>query len=130
MPRYSQANLTRAAVNSLGAHQLPDVVSALTQAMKASRLALDANLMASQLATELYKSQGHLAASVISAFPVGANLKKQLTTFLKNLSGASSVTISYAIDPALLGGLIISTPVGVLNISLKNQLTQLHTLVL
>ena len=130
MPRYSQTNLARAAVTVLDTYKLSDVTAALAQAMKQQRLGLDAALMASQLASQLYKSQGHLAASVISAHPVSAALKKHLTTFLAKLSGASSVIISYELDPKLLGGLIISTPVGVLNISIKQQLNQLHTLAL
>lgn len=122
MSKYSQQTLARATTTLFHKHSQSAIVEALAIELRRLHLKVNVNVMASRLAQELLKTRGHLVATVSSAHTLSPDSQKRIEKFLKTMAHAKTMDISYEIDSRLLGGLEITTPIGVLHLSLKRQL--------
>ena len=73
------------------------------------------------IATE---QRGEVAADVVSAHPLTAPQKSELSAALKGVTG-KEVVISAAVDPSLLGGLVVKIGSRQIDTSLKTKLNSL-----
>lgn len=73
------------------------------------------------IATE---QRGEVAADVVSAHPLTAPQKSELSAALKGVTG-KDVVISAAVDPSLLGGLVVKIGSRQIDTSLKTKLNSL-----
>lgn len=71
--------------------------------------------------------KGVVQASIVSAFDLTAETKKELETFVKAQTKATHVSLSNMVDPAVLGGVKISIPGRELDQTVARQLTVLKT---
>lgn len=82
-------------------------------------------LIANDIAREIFAQSGELLVDVTSSHELAENVRKDLKKALANNTGAKSVVLNEQIDPSLIGGLIAQTPDAVLDISVRSQLKQL-----
>jgi F-type H+-transporting ATPase subunit delta len=87
-----------------------------------------ADLIANDIAHELFVQNGQLLVQVESARPLVDGVRQALTDTLKQETGASQVLLDEHIDPALLGGLIARTPDALLDASVRTKLQQIATI--
>lgn len=71
--------------------------------------------------------KGHVQASVISAFDLTAEVKKELEAFVKSKTDATKVSLSNMVDPSVIGGVKITIPGRELDQTVAHQLTVLKT---
>ncbi len=91
-------------------------------------LAEDADLLMNDVARELFAQDGRLMVHVASARPLSETIRAELKTYLRAATDAKHVEMSESVDPALLGGLVASTPEGELDLSVKSRLRQLASI--
>ena len=84
----------------------------------------EATLMVRDIESALAE-RGVLLADVATSRELAADTKKEITDYLKQLSGASSVEMRSHVDPHLLGGVRIDTPGNRLDKTLRHRLNQL-----
>jgi len=71
--------------------------------------------------------KGIVQASVVSAFELSSETKKQLEEFVKTKTKATNVSLSNVVDPKVLGGVKITLPGRELDQTVAHQLTVLKT---
>jgi len=69
--------------------------------------------------------RGVLLADVATSHELASDTKKEITDYLKQMSGASHVHIRSHVDPHLLGGVRIDTPGQQRDTTLRRKLNQL-----
>lgn len=69
--------------------------------------------------------RGVLVADVRSAHDLTASIKRELTAFLADTTGAKTVQLRESIDPTLIGGVQVETPSATLDTTIKHKLQQL-----
>ncbi|HWZ65259.1 MAG TPA: F0F1 ATP synthase subunit delta [Patescibacteria group bacterium] len=72
--------------------------------------------------------KGYLYTEVSSAYALDDASRGNLSAFLKNQTGASTVELDERVDPTLLSGVIIRTPDKELDTSAKRKLRRLASL--
>lgn len=88
----------------------------------------EAELIANDIARELYRQAGQLLVRVESARPLSSSIKSELTKLLSMATNAKQVELAETINPELLGGLIARTPDAVTDLSVRTKLKQLATI--
>jgi len=88
----------------------------------------EAGLIINDIEHELYTQDGQLLVNVTSARPLTADVRKSLTAILADRTGATDITLTEAIDPALLGGLVARTADAELDASVRTKLNRLATI--
>ncbi|HEY8886654.1 MAG TPA: F0F1 ATP synthase subunit delta [Candidatus Microsaccharimonas sp.] len=71
--------------------------------------------------------KGIVLASIVSAFDLSAETKKELEAFVKTKTKAAQVSLSNIVDPNVLGGVKITIPGRELDQTVARQLTVLKT---
>lgn len=89
-----------------------------------SKRTREAMLMVRDIESAL-ADRGVLLADVSTSRELAADTKKEITDYLKQESGASSVQLRSHVDPYLLGGVRIDTPGQRLDATLRHKLNQL-----
>lgn len=89
-----------------------------------SRRTREATLMVRDIESAL-ADRGVLLADVSTSRELAADTKKEITDYLKQVSGASSVELRSHVDLHLLGGVRIDTPGNRLDKTLRHRLNQL-----
>jgi F-type H+-transporting ATPase subunit delta len=84
-----------------------------------------AELIANDIAREVFKQRGELLVEVTSAYKMSETVRKDLQNALTAATGAKDVTFSEQVDPELIGGLVAQTPDAILDVSVRSQLKQL-----
>ncbi|MFQ6540120.1 MULTISPECIES: ATP synthase F1 subunit delta [Aphanothece] len=75
---------------------------------------------------ELYRELRNIAlATVTSATPLSDQQQQELTAKVKDLAGTDAVEIDLQVDPALIGGFIVSVGSQVIDASLSGQVRRL-----
>lgn len=69
--------------------------------------------------------KGYLFATITTSKTSSDITKKQVIQFLKNLPDVSNVECQWKIDPKIIGGIIIDTPKGTLDASIKGRLSKI-----
>ena len=85
----------------------------------------EVDLVVNDIAHELFEQKGELLVDVTSARPLTDTVKSELTRVLKDATAAKEVTLTEAVDPSLVGGLIARTPDAQLDASVRTKLKQL-----
>lgn len=87
-----------------------------------------ATQLVQDIARELLRQEGHLAASVRSAHPLTDELRAELAAYLSAKTGAKTIDLSETVEADLLTGLIVKTPDYELNTTARAKLRQLNTI--
>jgi ATP synthase F1 delta subunit len=88
----------------------------------------EADLIVNDIEHELYTQDGQLVVNVTSARPLTAAVRTSLTNLLSDSTNAKKVTITEAVDPDLLGGLVAKTADAELDASVRTKLNRLATI--
>ncbi|MGH7157542.1 MAG: F0F1 ATP synthase subunit delta [Candidatus Saccharimonadales bacterium] len=88
----------------------------------------EAELLAQDIALELFVQGGQLSVDVVSARGLSEGVKAELVKMFKAATGASRVSLAERRDPSLIGGLIARTPSAVADLSVRTKLKQLATI--
>lgn len=68
--------------------------------------------------------KGYVFATITTAYPVAGDAKAQIEKYIKRLSGAKNVECDYFIDRQIIGGVVIETPVGTFDASVRHKLAK------
>lgn len=101
------------------------IIKQLAAYLIETKQARQMNLMVREVESAL-SERGVLVADVASTHELGANLTREIESFLKQSTGAEKVSLRKTIDKSLIGGLRINTPGASLDTSIKNKLQQLR----
>ncbi len=88
----------------------------------------EAELVAQNIAHELFVQGGQLSVDVVSARALSDGARAELVKMLKTATGASHVSLAERQDPSLLGGLVARTPNAVADLSVRTKLKQIATI--
>lgn len=88
----------------------------------------EAEVLAQDIAHELFVQGGQLSVDVVSARALSSGVKAELVQMLKSATGASHVSMSERYDPSLIGGLVARTPNAQLDLSVRTKLKQIATI--
>ncbi len=110
MIAYSTTQIARGFIKLMDKYPRKKLIGALAQELVRHRRQRAAEIVVHQIARQLLLQRRHLLAEVVSAHPLPAAVKKQVSNFLKNQSGATEISLRTRLDPALLGGVIVRAP--------------------
>ena len=68
---------------------------------------------------------GYVTARITTARPLAETARREIEEFIKAQTGASSVEITTAVDPTLIGGVRIETPEAELDASVRTKLARM-----
>lgn len=88
----------------------------------------EAELLARDIAHELFVQGGQLSVDVVSARALSDGVKAELVKMFKATTGASHISMSERQDSNLVGGLIARTPNAQLDLSVRTKLKQIATI--
>lgn len=88
----------------------------------------EAELVAQDIAHELFVQGGQLSVDVVSARVLSDGARAELVKMFKTATGASHVSLAERQDPSLLGGLVARTPNAQLDLSVRTKLKQIATI--
>jgi F-type H+-transporting ATPase subunit delta len=88
-----------------------------------------ADAFINDLAEELYNQTGKLVVEVTSARQLSDEARDNLVKYLQESGDAKTVELHESVDESLIGGLIAKTPSAELDISLRNTLRQLTSII-
>jgi F-type H+-transporting ATPase subunit delta len=103
-------------------------IRALAAYLMENEIAEEADLIANDIAHELYKQGGVLLATVESARPLGDRVKDELQNLLTKATSAKHIELTEKLNPELLGGAVIRTPDMAADFSVRTKLKQLATI--
>jgi len=75
----------------------------------------------------ILSDKGIVSGSVLSAHELTESTKQAIQEYVADVSKAKSVTLSYQLDPAVIGGYKVSLPGLQIDRTISHQLTQLKT---
>lgn len=101
------------------------VVSDLAAYIVEHRLHSQLELILADVAANL-ATLGHIEATVTTARPLTAELKQELTNYIKRIEKVNDITLNESVDPALLGGVIVETPGKRFDASIATKLKRLR----
>ena len=104
------------------------IIKATAAYMVEHKMADQPHIFINDLARELQRQTGHLSAELVTAFPAGASLLKQLEAAIKTMTGAKTIDLEVSHDAELLGGFIIRTPEAMVDRTIRQQLSQLRNI--
>lgn len=101
------------------------VVAGLAAYVVEHRLHGSLELILADIATNLAQL-GHVEATVTTARPLDPGLKKEVLDYIAQMENATDIALHEAIDPAILGGVIIETPRKRFDASVATKLKRLR----
>lgn len=127
MPKLSRRRIARELVRLMTEQpgRTPELIRQTAAYLVQSKQAGAAHLLVSDIADELFERRRELSADIQTAFGLQDGTHAAVVAMLKRRTGASSVTLNESVNPALIGGVVISTPGLHLDASVKRQLKQL-----
>lgn len=84
-----------------------------------------AGMVMDDIALELEAATGHSSAEVRTAFALSPDNRRKLEDYIKRVTGADSVELTFTQDKSLLGGMVIRTPRYEYDASVRHKLNQL-----
>lgn len=106
--------------------QTANIAKSLAAYMVANRLTGQLEMLLGDIAYELAQEKRHLYATVTTARKLDTGLKQQITRFLAKEFDTKDIELVADIDPALIGGAIITAPDVQLDMSVRNKLRRLR----
>lgn len=85
----------------------------------------EADMIANDIAHELFAQGGTLLVSVTTARELGTVIRESLKELLAEQTGAQQLEFAEHTDPGILGGLVARTPDAVLDVSVRSKLNRL-----
>ena len=101
-------------------------IRALAAYLIQQRRTRELDLVLNDIALLVQQKYGRVYAKVTSAHVVDESLRHNLVSLIKQLSKASAVEVSPALDPDLISGVKIETPQFQLDLSVRAKLNQLR----
>lgn len=102
-----------------------EVMRATAHVLQKQRRVGERDLLLRDIAEERLAAQGVVEATVTSARPLSASVKKDITKWLQAYYAASDVKSQYAQDDSLIGGAKIETPRHRFKFSIADRFTSL-----
>lgn len=125
MATIPRTRLAHTAVQLLEKYSVKQVAQALANMLVQQRKVRETDWLLQDISAELLRNKQHVTATLTSAHPLSKKTTKAITDLLKQYYQAKTVTLTTTIDPTLLGGFLVTTPVGEIDTTLKYALNQL-----
>lgn len=125
MQRYSRRKLAQAFVRLLGTHSPAVAIKALAQTLIADGRLKEMDIIVQAIAVEMLRERHHLMAQVTTARAVSSACKTQLIGQLKKITGATTVSIDYTLEPTTVGGISVTLPEGTMDSLVTTTLNRL-----
>lgn len=127
MNKLSRTSLAKAFVRLLDDHKQTDLVAALAHQLVISRRVSEADLIVKDIARELLRQKKHLELAIATAHPLSLALLKLIEEAMQQEYKAQTVSSQTRHDPLLLGGMVVETPEGSRDLSIRHKLERLQT---
>ncbi len=108
--------------------EAPAIMKSLAAYLLENHMLHEADAIMNDIADELMKQAGLLSVEVTSARPLDDTVRGNLIAYLKKTTGAKEVDLREAVDEQLIGGVIVRTPSGEIDVSIRTKLRQLTAL--
>lgn len=130
MAKVSRRRLASAVVGLLRdkPNERQQIMQALAAYLVVTKQHKQWDLVLLDIARELAASDGHIYAEVSSAFPLDADARKQLQTYLQRATKAATVELNEQVDASLLAGMIVRTADYECDTSARTKLNRLSSL--
>lgn len=125
MEKLSRKRLATAFVRLVGEVPLPQLMRSLAAEVIRNHLTQHIDALVSDIGQQLLLQRRQLHASVSSARPLAQGTVTIIKKTLQQMTNAHSVQLDLAVDPSLVGGVVIRTPGSEINASLMATLKQL-----
>lgn len=126
MKPHSKKALARVFVAALDRHPYDRLVAALAHEIIRLRWTREVEVIARAVEGELLSQRGELAATIVSARALSRDITAALKQWLRQRTGARTVTLTTRADAALVGGAVITTPHEEIDLSVSHKLTRLY----
>ena len=123
--KYSRTDIARGFVKQLDEAGVKKAVQQLAAVLLEQRMHNQLDEILEDVSREYARAHGVVEATAVSAFPLSAEIKKELIARVAKKTGAKKVTLTEEIDRSLLGGVVVTAPDMELDLSLKTKLAKL-----
>lgn len=100
------------------------IIDAAADWLRANNKTRQAPYFISDVVSALSK-KGYLFAKITTASTASAETKNTVIKYIENLPGIENVECEWLVDPKIIGGTIIETPIGTLDSSIKGRLAKI-----
>ena len=101
------------------------IMNTLAAYLIENKMTSQEKLIINDIAHEIFVQSGELSVTVTSARPLTESSRKQLSSVIRQDTGAKEVAITEQIDQSLLGGFVARTPDQEIDVSVRSRLKQL-----
>ncbi len=105
---------------------MQEAVRALAALLLQETRTKDLDLLVNDIDRELLLQNKYLTATVQSARPLNQQNEELCSALLKKITGATTVVLNKQLNPSVKGGVILTTPTVIIDLTLKNKLRQLE----
>lgn len=124
MSHFTRKKFAKALVKMSDQHDLKSIAQAGAQTLVSQRRVRDLDIILKEVAEELWSARRHLEITVTTARPLAQSLKARIVELFRQRQ-AQVVAVTENIDPTMLGGIKIASPLGELDASVLTQLNNL-----
>ena len=127
MAKVSRRRLAKVVVAELLAGKPKHhAIRTLAAYMVEHKMVNQAEMLVGDIIGEYARQTGQLTVEVRSVHQLSDTIRKQLTTFFAEETGAKKVVLQESRDQQLIGGLVARTPDAELDLSVRRKLTKLR----
>ena len=121
----TRRQIAKGFVSELQQKSFKEAVNELAALLITERQTKDLNLLLEEVRAELQRAAGHVSAEVITARPLGSELRKAIIQLVQQKTKAKSIDVSNKIDESIKGGFIARTADMEIDASVSGKLSQL-----
>lgn len=125
MKKYSKKEFAEAALELLEKYSKKEVVKLLAQEIISQKWASEIDIIVKEIGKQMLVKKSILNAEIITARELSDSIKKEITSLLKKITSAETVSLNSVIDPSIIGGFKAITPVIEINGSIKEKINKL-----
>ena len=125
MKKYSQTTLARAYVSLMETYSSNVLAKGFAELLMQQHATRDVASFGEEVARVLADKNDSVLATVKSARELSQAAKKRISAYITSKEQRKRATISYVIDPALIGGALIETAMHTYNLSVQDKINSI-----
>ncbi len=102
-----------------------ELVQQMVAYLVESKKTHEAELLVNDVKKFIAQNHGIVVAEAVSAYPLADDLKKHISAYVKEKTGAQKVALQTNVDESLIGGVVVRTPEREFDLSVRGKLNSL-----